>query len=121
MNNVKRFLVFAAATGVSAALTFSMASCETMGTVEKSVNNTVSQVGSAVEVSVKQDVVNAVININTVLASNPQTNVSDIVLTISSENTVVTASGDINYYTVTGVHSPSGFTYSYDSSTGLYK
>jgi len=76
----------------------------------------------AINESLKADVSNTVVAINTYLTTNPTDPKidGDVPLTPSDENTHLTINGGWDTYKVTGYNVKTGYTYVFDSTTGKY-
>ncbi len=76
----------------------------------------------ASNVGLQNDVKNAVIAVETYIASNPSSpDVSNVPVNASDPATKIVIAGAWDNYTVIGTNSRTGFTYSYNSTTGVYK
>jgi len=78
-------------------------------------------VNVANNVAVQNDVHNAVLAVNTYVASNPQATDLSAVQVVSSQATIhLQVTGTPAAYMVTGTDSVTGYTYAYNSQTGQY-
>lgn len=70
--------------------------------------------------SVKNDVSNALLAVQTALAQNPDVDLATLALTSSNADTKVAAAGAEGQYTITGIYLPTGYQYQYSSTTGSF-
>lgn len=87
--------------------------------VKDYITSNVETINTAVKLSMKQDIQNAHIALQTEKVSSPTAALSTVSLTTSNNNVVLTATGTLDQYIITAVYTPTGFTYTFDSQTGI--